>query len=215
MTTQPKLVIITGPSGSGKTTLENGLANNLRIRKLVSFTTREPRQGEENGKDYWFVTRLQVSKWEEAGDVIEKVEFGGHIYGLRKTELAPLANGEGPDGVVVLEPHGVDIIADVCAALNIPYKIIILIPPLETVCRQLVKRYMLEGTIEAENKLISRLPTLIYECHEFYEGIGPGSSWTENRMWEYSKDMLYATDKSVLWGEEEHGKLLAWLYSGT
>ena len=49
-------IVLIGASGSGKSTIENELNNN-GFRKIVSYTTREPRDGEKNGKDYWFVTK--------------------------------------------------------------------------------------------------------------------------------------------------------------
>lgn len=49
-------IVLIGASGSGKSTIENEL-NNHGFRKIVSYTTREPRDSEKNGKDYWFVTK--------------------------------------------------------------------------------------------------------------------------------------------------------------
>jgi len=212
MTTKSKLIIITGPSGSGKSTLESNLVLGQGFKKLVSFTTRDSRPGEENGKDYWFVTPLQVEKWEGMNNIIEKVNFGGNTYGLLKTELSSVANGEGPDRVVVLEPHGVDIITEVCKKGGIPFRLIILIPPLEEVSHRLVKRYMLEGTTDAENKLIARLPTLIRECVKFYEELGAEITWTMRQTW-YHEENVRVVEKSALRGEEEYDKILSWIHS--
>lgn len=46
----------------------------------VSHTTRKPRPGEQNGKDYYFVTREEMTRMIEAGDFLENAEFSGNVY---------------------------------------------------------------------------------------------------------------------------------------
>lgn len=54
------LIILSGPSGAGKdTVLKELLAHNDKVRVSISATTRQPRQGEENGRDYHFISREQ------------------------------------------------------------------------------------------------------------------------------------------------------------
>ena len=48
------IIVLLGASGSGKSTIEQELATHHGFKKIVSYTTRKPRDGEENGKDYWF-----------------------------------------------------------------------------------------------------------------------------------------------------------------
>lgn len=59
-----KLIILTGPSGVGKATIEHELFKNesLRLSFSVSATTRAPRPGEVNGKNYYFLTREEFDK---------------------------------------------------------------------------------------------------------------------------------------------------------
>lgn len=77
------LITITGPSGSGKTSLLKELINNGVGNRIVTTTTREPRRGEQDGVDYYFVEKDKFNKEEMA----EYTEFNGNLYGTAKTEI--------------------------------------------------------------------------------------------------------------------------------
>lgn len=79
-------ICFTGPSGSGKSTLLKMLMKEYpnTFAFSVSHTTRKPRPGEQNGKDYYFVTREEMSRMIEAGDFLEHAEFSGNMYGTSK-----------------------------------------------------------------------------------------------------------------------------------
>ncbi len=80
--TQGLLVVLSGPSGAGKGTLCKQLLKELpNLRYSVSATTREPRPGEVEGKDYYFVSRAQFDAMIDAGQMLEHAEFCGHYYG--------------------------------------------------------------------------------------------------------------------------------------
>jgi guanylate kinase len=80
------LFIISAPSGAGKTSLVNGLlVNNSQIDLSVSYTTRAPRSGEVNGKDYYFVTREQFLTMAQHGDFLESAEVYGNLYGTSQS----------------------------------------------------------------------------------------------------------------------------------
>lgn len=86
-----KIVVIAGPSGSGKNTLINRLIKRQpRIGKLVTVTTRLPREGEMEGKDYFFYTAEQFDAAVAAGDIVGQrfvPTFGGIRYGISVKEL--------------------------------------------------------------------------------------------------------------------------------
>ncbi|KAB0393685.1 hypothetical protein E2I00_010791, partial [Balaenoptera physalus] len=88
----PRPVVLSGPSGAGKSTLlKRLLQEHSRIFGFsVSHTTRDPRPGEENGKDYYFVTREVMQRDIAAGDFIEHAEFSGNLYGTRWAMLGAL-----------------------------------------------------------------------------------------------------------------------------
>jgi len=76
------LYIVSAPSGSGKTTLLQHLLRNFKDLKFsVSYTTRPPRPGEQNGLDYFFVDRPVFLGMVESGQFLEWAEFNGELYG--------------------------------------------------------------------------------------------------------------------------------------
>jgi guanylate kinase len=88
------LLVVSGPSGSGKTTLCRRLADSGEVRYSISCTTRQPRPGETNGRDYHFLSRADFEARLAAGDFIEHAEVHGNFYGSLKSEvLAHLAAG--------------------------------------------------------------------------------------------------------------------------
>lgn len=91
MTNPPahKIVIITAPSGAGKTTIARGLL--VRFPELalsVSVTTRSPRKGEVDGKDYYFITAGEFEQKIAAEEFVEyEMVYSGKYYGTLKSEL--------------------------------------------------------------------------------------------------------------------------------
>jgi guanylate kinase len=83
-----KLIIISGPSGAGKTTISKKmLAQIPSIRYSVSATTRPPRKGEINGRDYFFVSEAEFSRMARKGQFAESASVHGHRYGTPKKFL--------------------------------------------------------------------------------------------------------------------------------
>ena len=79
------LFIVSAPSGAGKTTLVSGLiAADPIVKKSVSYTTRTPRPGEENGRDYHFVTDEQFRRMQGDGEFLETAHVHGNLYGTSK-----------------------------------------------------------------------------------------------------------------------------------
>ena len=77
-----KLIILTGPSGVGKGTLMNEILNRYpELHYSVSATTRSPRPGEINGKNYNFISRSQFEQLVTQGEFLEWAEFAGNCYG--------------------------------------------------------------------------------------------------------------------------------------
>lgn len=99
------LLVVSGPSGSGKTTLCRQLAELGEVHYSISCTTRMPRPGEVDGRDYHFLTRETFAARLAAGDFLEHAEVHGNFYGTLKSEVTgPLANGR--DVVMDIDVQG-------------------------------------------------------------------------------------------------------------
>jgi guanylate kinase len=85
-TKTPFLWVVSGPSGSGKTTLCNTLLLNkkLGVVRSVSLTTRSIRRGEQNRKDYVFISRQEFVNKIKTGDFLEWKRVFGNLYGTSK-----------------------------------------------------------------------------------------------------------------------------------
>ena len=82
------ILVISAPSGSGKSTLVRRLMASVPdLAFSVSHTTRPRREGEQEGRDYFFVTRQRFKKMIAAGDFIEWAEVFGHLYGTSKGQI--------------------------------------------------------------------------------------------------------------------------------
>jgi len=79
-------IVICGPSGSGKSTLLKRLLaeNKDKLAFTISHTTRKPRKGEENGREYYFVTREEMESMIKNNEFIEHTDFSGNLYGTSK-----------------------------------------------------------------------------------------------------------------------------------
>ena len=79
------LFIVAAPSGAGKTSLVRALlAQRPGVELSISFTTREPRPGEENGVDYFFVSVAQFEAMRASGDLLEWAQVHGNFYGTSR-----------------------------------------------------------------------------------------------------------------------------------
>ncbi len=83
-----KVFVITGPSGVGKGTLIRELLQRVPDLELsISATTREPRQGEVDGRDYHFLSREEFDRGVEREDFLEFATYSGNRYGTLRTEV--------------------------------------------------------------------------------------------------------------------------------
>jgi guanylate kinase len=106
MTRKGLLLILSSPSGAGKSTLARRLMDwDPTLRFSVSATTRAPRPGEQDGREYYFKTRPEFEAMVESGEMLEHAEVFGNLYGSPK---GPVENAmaEGRDTLFDIDWQG-------------------------------------------------------------------------------------------------------------
>ncbi len=93
-----KLFIVSAPSGAGKTTLTNyviqHLKNKFDLSKIITYTTRQPRQGETPDVDYHFISPAEFARKKAAGQFLETTEYNGNFYGSPRSVIDDLEQGK-------------------------------------------------------------------------------------------------------------------------
>lgn len=132
-----RMVIFSGPSGVGKDTLlDMWIASNPRVRRVVTYTTRQPREGEQNGIDYNFVSVERFKQLVEEGAFLENKEVHGNFYASPRKDTEMMIE-EGQIAVLKIDVQGALSIMPLCLdALSI----FVMPPSLEELERRIVGR---------------------------------------------------------------------------
>lgn len=144
------LIVMSGPSGVGKGTVRQHFMDDpkLNLAYSISMTTRSPRNGEENGKDYFFVSHDEFKAAIERGELLEHAEFVGNYYGTPLPYVEKLRN-EGKNVILEIEVEGMKQVIGKCPdALTI----FIVPPSIEELERRIRGRKS-----EAEEVIMARL----------------------------------------------------------
>ncbi len=100
------LIVISSPSGGGKGTLIREVLHSVPdVGYSVSYTTREPRFGEENGREYHFISQNEFDDKVENGDFLEHAEVHGNLYGTSKLQTERILS-EGRDVILEIDVQG-------------------------------------------------------------------------------------------------------------
>ncbi len=142
------LIVVSGPAGSGKGTVLSHLLKRDDFAFSVSATTRAPRPGEADGKNYHFISREEFLRRLENGGMLEHTEYCGNFYGTPKKEAEDVLNS-GKNLILEIEVEGAE---------NVKKKypdavLVLLLPPSHSVQE---KRLRSRGT-ETEEKICERL----------------------------------------------------------
>ena len=150
-----KLFVISGPSGVGKGTLvKEILKEDPRLRLSVSCTTRLPREGEVDGREYFFITRSEFENRIRENDFLEYDEHFGNFYGTPRSFVERQLQGHS----IILE---IDVVGGLNAKRMMPDDtvLIMIAPPSE---EELVHRLKTRGA-ETEEQIHDRLVRVRYE----------------------------------------------------
>lgn len=93
------MIVLAGASASGKTEVAKELAKKYGITKVITTTTRKMRNGETNGKDYFFVSKERFEEMVQEGRFVEHTVFNENMYGSTKDQISP-------NKCVVIDPAG-------------------------------------------------------------------------------------------------------------
>ena len=146
------LFVFSGPSGVGKGTLKAKLFEEFagRIASSVSATTRGPREGEVDGKDYFFISRQEFERRVKNNEFLEHAEFAGNCYGTPRAYVEKLLDS-GMNVVLEIDVQGA---LQVMKSMPECVSVFILPPSFE----ELEHRLRGRGT-ETEEKVRERLET--------------------------------------------------------
>ena len=145
-----KLLVVSGPSGAGKSTLLKKLLNEYpnKCGFSVSHTTRNPRAGETNGKDYHFCERNEMEKAIGNGEFLEHAEYSGNLYGTSKKAVKDVTD---KDKICVLDVdrQGVINVKNLKSADVDCYYLFIKAPSIEVLEKRLrMRRSETEGSLQ-------------------------------------------------------------------
>ncbi len=152
------LIVLSGPSGVGKGTIAKELIKNKNFWLSISATTRSPRGTEQDGLEYFFLTKEEFETKIDNGDFLEyAIVHNNNYYGTPKDKIEEKLN-EGLD--VILE-------IDIQGALSINNKIkdslfIFIMPP----SMQILKERLIARNTEDEEKVLARFKTAYKEINE-------------------------------------------------
>ncbi len=161
-----RVFVLSAPSGAGKSTLVRELRRQLpALAYSVSLTTRPPRAGEVDGRDYHFVSREEFARRVAAGEMAEWAEVFGNRYGTSKRVLAE-AVARGADVLLEIDVQGAAQIRR-----NLPGAVLVfLLPP----SREELERRLRGRGSESEETLARRLAEAERELAE--------AAWFDHRV---------------------------------
>lgn len=155
-------LVISAPSGTGKSTITKAiLAAEKRCVLSVSATTRKPREGEVNGKDYFFVTPEEFDRKKRDGELVEWAEFAGNFYGTPRAFIEKL---KAHCGIPILD---IDIQGAAQIRRTMPDAVTVFVAPPSLAALEDRLRARKTETEEAIAKRLGRVPSEIAAARDY------------------------------------------------
>ena len=151
------LVVVSGPSGVGKGTIvKTVLKRRKDVVESISCTTRAPREGEQHGREYYFLTKEEFTRRIQENDFLEYDEHFGNFYGTPKSFVKEKLKEKS----VILE---IDVVGALNAKKAFPESVLVMIAPpsLEELKNRLVSR-----ASESEEEIEKRLSRINFELSQ-------------------------------------------------
>jgi len=155
--------IISAPSGSGKSTLVNELRKFVpNLEFSISYTTRQPRGSEQNGREYYFITRDQFEDMIKRDRFLERADVFGHYYGTDKSVLEN-ADRRGNDVLLDIDVQGERLVKE-----KIPDAVsIFVLPPSRTELESRLRKRSQSENVHSEEVIRRRLDTARREIENY------------------------------------------------
>jgi guanylate kinase len=155
-TASPLLIVVSAPSGGGKTTLcEQLVATRPNVARAVTCTTRNPRPGEKEGVDYYFMDANTFLKRVQAGNFLEHATVYGNSYGTLKSEVLGKLR-QNLDVVLNIDVQGAAAIREHAGGdpeLKRALVTVFLTPPSLSILEQRLRKRGLDGATAIQKRL--------------------------------------------------------------
>ena len=156
------MLVISAPSGAGKTSLCRAAVEKIPdLTHSISYTTRSPRQGEVDGRDYYFIDEEAFCEMDRKGEFIEWARVHGNLYGTSKRVLEEIQN-KGSDVILDIDAQGAQKLM-LQTALKAVY-VFVVTPNFSELEKRLCQR-----DSDSDDEIQKRLKRAREEIAEFYK----------------------------------------------
>ena len=158
------IFVLSAPSGAGKTSLSKRIVAQMPdVVQVVTCTTRAPRPGEQDGREYHFLSRQAFEQRIAAGDFLEWAQFNGQLYGTLRQSVED-ATAAGQDVLLVIDVQGAAHHRN--TGLDAVY-MFVLPPSWEVLAQRLQTRGSESASAQAQRLLVARQELAHYTAYDF------------------------------------------------